>query len=316
MSGPPDKPDRSRWDLFFPEVKNFELKGLYSQPLFTAVQLRIILYLLTQTRGTPEDEYDMNSATFGRETAAVKSETIAAAIGDVNIATIWRELRRLECAGVVVVHERGRRGKQQVLSLNLDPSTWRSLSTWDEKHPGRALAAQRRSAAPAERPALPARERPVDNSTEAGTAAEKPALPAREYVADRQGNRPDTLAGKHGGLKDLDLSSPFGGDTSESTSDPDRHLPQQSKTSSEEPTICARARCGAPLPAKNGRGQPRKYCSGRCARSEEKRRRRERDRALKGGESAAVAVAGFKPAMAPGRIAELQAMSERTKEER
>jgi DNA-binding transcriptional ArsR family regulator len=273
MTRPPDKAARRQWADFHGKLYNREAAALYSTA-FTAVQLRMVLYLFAQTRGTGridagEDiggiyEWEDARETFGRPSAPLYCRSIAKAL-DVTDSTVRHELRNLERAGVVVVEERGHKGKKQVLSLNLDPSTWQPL-------PRRSVC----NSAP---------NTSVDNSAETAAAAENCVQQSTDGRRCSTQKTPDTVRSCAHRLREETLKTPFGSKTLESTSDPSSLLPPQ-QTSSKEPTVCQRIGCGAPLPAKNGPGQPRRYCCDRCQRSAEKKRRRDRDRA---GKAAAAA---------------------------
>jgi hypothetical protein len=153
---------RTAWLDCFTKLTNREVRALYRAG-FTAVQLEIVLYLLTQTRGTgkimsgevsrdvdelngaPFDVWQEALANYGRDAAALYRSTIGRGIWR-HDKLVARELRRLIAAGVVVEHEAGHKGKPAVLSVDLDATHWRTT----------ALHARRR-----------ARRKPVENSAAA-----------------------------------------------------------------------------------------------------------------------------------------------------
>ena len=115
------------WSDYFPRVTNGEWRALYSAGLSSPVQFEIVLYLLTQTRGTGKmmtreldghDDWAEARETYGREAAPLFRGQIAAAIGR-DRRTVIRELLRLMDRGIVVEHEPGRKGKPAFLSVHL-----------------------------------------------------------------------------------------------------------------------------------------------------------------------------------------------------
>jgi len=117
------------WSEYFPRVTNGEWRALYGAGLSSPVQWEIVVYLLTQTRGTGKmmsreldgyDDWAEARETYGREAAPLFQGQIAAAIGR-HERTVRRELHRLMDRGIVVEHEPGRKGKPAVLSVRLFP---------------------------------------------------------------------------------------------------------------------------------------------------------------------------------------------------
>jgi hypothetical protein len=129
------KPTHTTWPDCFPKLTNGELRALYRADFTNGVQLQIVLFILTQTRGTGRimagemdgagfNEWQEVRDTYGRDAAPLFRNVIAGAIRrhDKQVA---RELRRLIAAGVVVEHEKGWKGKPAVLSVDLEPRHWR-----------------------------------------------------------------------------------------------------------------------------------------------------------------------------------------------
>ena len=125
------------WLNCFPKVTNGELRGLYQYPFTSPIQIQIVLFVLAQTRGTGRltsgavepsqwQEWQDALASYGRETFATHDSRIASHLQR-DPHQIARERRRLISAGILVEHERGHRGKEHVLSVDLDPLHWRQL---------------------------------------------------------------------------------------------------------------------------------------------------------------------------------------------
>ena len=119
------------------KLTNRELRALYRGSFDSVAQLEIVLYILSQTRGTGRimagelqgagwDEWETARDTYGRDAAPLFRGSIAAAIQR-HEKHVARELRRLIAAGVVIEHEPGRKGKAAVLSVDLDPTHWDRL---------------------------------------------------------------------------------------------------------------------------------------------------------------------------------------------
>ncbi len=132
MTRPAPKP----WVDCFPKLTNGELRGLYRAGFANATQLEIVLYILTQTRGTGRimagevdadggwDEWQEALSEYGREVAPLFRGSIAAAVRR-DESHVVRQLRKLIAAGVVIEHEPGHKGKAASLSVDLDPEHWR-----------------------------------------------------------------------------------------------------------------------------------------------------------------------------------------------
>ncbi len=132
----------TRWLDCFPKVTNGEMRALYRVGFANAVQMEIVLYIITQTRGVGRimageldgaghDEWEAVFATYGREAAPLYQGGIAAAIQRHRVH-VGRELRKLIAAGIVVEHEAGRKSKAAVLSVDLDPQHWRPTALHPE----------------------------------------------------------------------------------------------------------------------------------------------------------------------------------------
>jgi hypothetical protein len=250
------------WPDCWAKVTNREWLDVVRVPL-TGAQLRIVIYLVVQTRGTgainggaasarmdagdsPTEVFeDALAGGYGRDLVEVYAGQISSSL-KMNVATVWRELRRLEDAGLLVVHRRGTKGRAAVLSINLDPATWSNpdLSAWDDAHPARHEADRRRAVIPCR------------------TARENTECPS-----SRQGKTPNALAVRQGSLEKGDFPSEKE-ETAESRDPAD--VEESSKTGPCQ-------WCGEPLPASGPHtGRPRKFCPGfKCKNAASKAHRAE-----------------------------------------
>ncbi|NLG65273.1 MAG: hypothetical protein GX537_06675 [Actinobacteria bacterium] len=118
----------------FPRLSNATWLELVRLRL-SALQWEIVVTLMVMQLGTGKhraarqvcgayDEHEAAADDFGCEAVAVNSGLIASHLGR-NVVAVRRELRRLAAARIVTVHEQGYKGRPQVLSVNLEPDSWR-----------------------------------------------------------------------------------------------------------------------------------------------------------------------------------------------
>ena len=254
------------WADCFAKVTNGEWRAVCARP-FTGPQLRIVILLLTETRGTgaingglaqarldagddPAETFEEALEGYGRDGVAITGDQIAARL-EVNPSVVRRELARLEAANVVRILRRGHKGRPQLLTVNLDSSTWRDLETWDLQHPRRRAGARYRANIPR------AFHRP-DTSADGdqNAVANSPQKESLAVVNSPQ-QRPDSVANSPHTLRKRPLTSFESNETAESD-DP------TGLTISSNGRTCRF--CHAPLPPQAPTGRPRRFCSHKCCR--------------------------------------------------
>lgn len=121
------------WGSQFPRVTNDEYLAL-ARARLNSVQYGIVLFLITQTRGTGRlqsgeelsglDDFEEALSSFGCESRRLFRAQVAQRIGR-HPNAVARELRRLIAAGIVVELEPAQKGQAAELAVDLDERAWR-----------------------------------------------------------------------------------------------------------------------------------------------------------------------------------------------
>ena len=146
------------WGRQFPRVTNDEYLAL-ARARLSSLQYGIVLFLVTQTRGTGRmqsgealgyDDVEEARDHFGCESRRLFRAQVAGRLGR-HPNAVARELRRLIAAGIVVELEPAQKGQAVELAVELDERRWRL-----ERLAGDAAAPRvARTVAPTVRPTVP-----------------------------------------------------------------------------------------------------------------------------------------------------------------
>ena len=146
------------WGKQFPRVTNDEYLAL-ARARLSSLQYGIVLFLITQTRGTGRfqsgelsgyDDFDEARDHFGCESRRLFRAQVAGRLGR-HPNAVARELRRLIAAGIVVELEPAQKRQAAELAVVLDERRWRL-----ERLAGGAAAPRvARTVAPTVRPTVP-----------------------------------------------------------------------------------------------------------------------------------------------------------------
>ena len=127
-----DEGEPRGWGEQFPRVTNDEYLAL-ARARLSSLQYGIVLFLITQTRGTGRmqsgelsgyDDFDEARDHFGCESRHLFRAQVAGRLGR-HPNAVARELRRLIAAGIVVELEPAQKGQAAELAVVLDERRWR-----------------------------------------------------------------------------------------------------------------------------------------------------------------------------------------------
>ena len=147
------------WGEQFPRVTNDEYLAL-ARARLSSLQYGIVLFLITQTRGTGRfqsgelsgyDDFDEARDHFGCESRRLFRAQVAGRLGR-HPNAVARELRRLIAAGIVVELEPAQKGQAAELAVSLDERRWRLECLAGDGTAPRVA----RTVAPTVRPTVPA----------------------------------------------------------------------------------------------------------------------------------------------------------------